>query len=1123
MSPADDGAGDVDPERVARLIAADAALVAERDAAGGDDPAAGLGWEAACLAVLDRAGPAPPPGREDAPPPESIDRYRVVRELGRGGFGVVYLAHDPEMGREVALKVPLPWLAHSPEVRRRFTREALAVAGLDHPNIVPVHDARTVGPVAFIVSTYCPGPSLAAWLRARAEPVPSRVAARLVAGLARGIDHAHGRGIVHRDLKPANVMLQPGGPVESAGMTPRVTDFGLARVADEAALDATRAGLVIGSAPYMAPEQAAGAGDLGPAVDVYALGVTLYEMLVGRPPFVGRSQAEVLHQVIHGELVAPQLLRREVPRDLQTICLHALRRNAKARYATAAALADDLGRFLAGEPIVARPPSGPERAWRWAARHPVAATLLGSAALLAGLVNLGMGWANARLRDANDQLRREVERADRHAVEVDRHLHAARLNLARQAIEAGQDERAQAILADAAAEAGPHRRDFAWTYLWNQSRRHMAVWGHHDAKIRVLALSPDGATLATADASGRVHLWDVATQSLRARLGDSAGPVDAIAFSPDGSLLIVAEAPVPGRRPVAGLTARDARTGRVAARADLDGTARVIGLDFADGGRAVVVGVADPDDVPGVAAWTLPTPGGRLARRFAIPECHAAVAPDGGSLWTSEVGGRVCRRDIRTGGVVEVRADDLSGPGAVAVSPDGRWLVAATLPARVLAWDLAAGAGAGPRVLVDLAVRPDELTFGPDSRALLVVTGGFEVRLVDVDGSGNRTILAFDESRGGRLHYRFTPDGRHLVSCGNIQPGGVQPVAVLDAATGRPERTFPGRIYFGAAIPDASGRGVFLASDFEVASWRPFDSPAEPIFEFADHRDEVWSLAFAPDGGGVVSGGNDERVRFWDPATGAGSHAVHGHPATVAALAWHPRGRSVASAALEATDNLTLWDPRTKLPIATLVGHTAQVRALAYSPDGAVLASTGTDGTIRLWDGATGVPLGQLAGHDDTARGLAFARDGRHLASVGNDRTLRLWDWAGGRTVAVLPGRHQMSAVAYSPDGATLATADEGGAVQIRDAASGEARRVLQADDREVRALAYSPDGATLAAAGMSRAIRLWDPVTGQLLAELPARATGQVNALAFSPDGMTLGAADHGGRVLLYRAAPPR
>jgi serine/threonine protein kinase len=347
--------------------------------------------------------------------PVTVPGYQVIREVGRGGMGVVYLARELELGRFVALKM-LPGSARvGAEAVDRFRQEALAVARLSHPGTVQIYQVGEVPspsgePRPYLAMEYCPGGTLQE--RLGGKPLPPREAARVVEALARTMHAVHGARVVHQDLKPGNVLLAnpPVGArsvsegfgcalavAAGSDLMPKIADFGLAKRLD--CPDSTLSGLVLGTPSYMAPEQAEGrTREVGPLADVWALGAILYECLTGRPPFLGASALETLQQVSRHDPAAPLGLNPACPRDLETIALKCLQKAPARRYASAEALADDLARFRAGRPILARPAGRRERLARWAVRRPcqTARGVLALVGLAAVLITLLLHGAEQR-------------------------------------------------------------------------------------------------------------------------------------------------------------------------------------------------------------------------------------------------------------------------------------------------------------------------------------------------------------------------------------------------------------------------------------------------------------------------------------------------------------------------------------------------------------------------------------------------------------------------------------------------------------------------------------------------------------------------------------------------------
>jgi tetratricopeptide (TPR) repeat protein len=366
------------------------------------------------LTDADTPGPATPAGgpeRADLPAPPG---YEILQELGRGGMGVVYKAWQRSLHRPVALKMILAGAHAGPNELARFRTEAEAAARLQHPHIVQIHDIGQHEGRPFLALEYVDGGSLARTLDG--TPWPAARTLPLVETLARAIGHAHRQGVVHRDLKPGNVLLTKEGQ-------PKVTDFGLAKLLVGGGDPLTRTGAVLGTPSYIAPEQAEGkTQEVGPAADVYALGAILYELLTGRPPFKAATPLETVRQVVSVEPVSPRRLQPGVPRDLETICLKCLRKEPARRYVAAEDLAEDLRRFQANKPILARPVGTLERGWKWARRHPAAAALQALLVLLLVGGSASAWWYADRERARAERERAQVnqERALRQEAEGQR-------------------------------------------------------------------------------------------------------------------------------------------------------------------------------------------------------------------------------------------------------------------------------------------------------------------------------------------------------------------------------------------------------------------------------------------------------------------------------------------------------------------------------------------------------------------------------------------------------------------------------------------------------------------------------------------------------------------------------
>jgi WD40 repeat protein len=1034
-----------------------------------------------CLELLERCWP-----RRAAPPQplERVGRFGLVRELGRGGFGIVYLADDPLLGRQVAVKVPHPEVLLSPQLRSRFVGEARAAARLEHPNLVPVYEAGEEGLLCYLVSAFCPGVTLRRWLDDRAAPVACRDAAALVAALAGGVAYMHSRGVCHRDIKPTNVLLpaSAGGAADLAA--PRLTDFGLAKVAEDGT-ERTRTGQLLGTPQYMAPEQIEGrVQDVGPASDVYALGVLLYELLTGQPPCRGRTDTDTMRRIAAEEPTPPRRLRRDVPRDLEAVCLKCLEKQPVRRYPSAQALAEDLRRFLAGQPTRAKPLTAWKRVGRWVRRRPgVAAALLLICAAAPALLAGGYWLRGPEPDPAPGPVGPAPTPVPKVDLKTRQIAHALQVAKIAERWNRGEVATLWTLLNE--LRPGPGEEDlrgFAWHYLYERGRsvRLLPEQKHH---VFAVAFASDGRSWISADIGCTVRRWEAATDRPLAALkvhADSLGGMGA--FTAGGGRLVKAaghQAPRSYRLFLWDAGSPAPRWGPIAAHAEVP----VVSPD----GRTVAYVNHQGD--PASALYEI-------------------------RLWDTAAG---TDRVLRPAAAVY--------PGALAFSSDGTALaIPLSLPTPdgkrrfpVEVWDVATGQRRWQSATLPSDVAA--LAFSPDGKTLATCCWDHVVHFLVAD-SGKE--LGWFRAGDPVERLVFSGDGTLLAVATHSHPAGdaTKPgaVSLWEMPAGKklaPELPLQGKVLTLAFAPD--GRSLVVA-DFSrhLYRWEPFVRPAFTVLP-AHKPLEAWAVAFSPDGQTLATAGDFGQLRLWDADTAKEKARLPGHGALVRCLAYSADGRRLASGGYD--KKVKLWDATGQLvAICPAEDH---VLAVAFSPTEKLLASAGGDKVVRLWDAEDGRPQGVLTEHTDAVFAVAFSPDGKLLASGASDRTIRLWDVAGRSVVRVLTTPAPVRALVFTPDGKTLVAGGYEGELKFWHVETGEVRVVAHAHaPKEVRKIVLSPDGKTLASAGMDRCVRLTCAATGceQLcFADLPHTPSG----LAFSPDGRRLAVALHDGTVRIWDARP--
>lgn len=971
--------------------------------------------------------------------------YELIEEIARGGMGVVFKARQLSLNRVVAVKMVLHGRFSGDELAKRFQTEAQAAASLHHPNIVPIYEVGEHDGQQYFSMEYIEGKNLADLVREK--PLGAKRAAAYLKTVAEAVHYAHQQGVLHRDLKPSNLLLDIFDQ-------PRITDFGLAKVLNSDT-DLTTTGQVLGSPGHMPPEQAAGRfASAGPQADVYSLGAILYHLITGRPPFQGETVSEILLQVQEAEPVAPQRLNPSLPSDLQTICLKCLQKEPARRYNTAWELAQDLGRFLADEPIQARAVGRPERLALWCRRRPILAALSGGliAAVLLGIAGVLWQWQRAEQHArAELHLRRAAEES---AWTIKLNLYAADVNLASEAIQGGDYGLARRTLAALKPNPGePDLRGFEWRYLWNLCQGdELAALTGHEWIVTCAAFSPDGKFIVTGSADRTVKVWDAQKLQPITTLSAATGSVWSVMFSPDNQYLVTS-----GR---GGTHLWDTKTWRRIAT--FPGQVAVM----ANTGSVMAVSESSAFDwrttAGQVSLWNFRT-GERLAT-LSKPGHALAFSPDGRMLATAANPSGIQLWNIPSG-VLAQTLPTSNSVRTVAFSPDGNHLATTSATKEAVVSSLRGVEP--PRILKGHFLTVWSAIYSPDGATILTTSSDQTVRLWDANtlepkailrghdhevwcaafspggkrivtgGKDQKVMLWSGEPRVQRdlLPHRnamrplFSTDGKHLVTLAGIgAPSTLWNIRSRALVAKIPGRPAIGLSSDGSQVVRWSTNGTSLErwsattqSNFAVAL-EDIQRCAGPIHRQGFSPD--WKIFYAIDATGFV--------RFWNADTGKLIDSFQGPLPPIRSTALEPRTSLFALGAdKERTVRLyQIGRSREK----QLAGHRDAVSGLAFSRDGTMLASGSLDGTIRLWDPQTGGCLATFPGHMEETSDVAFSPDGRTLASVNLRNSIKFWHVPTGRQLMFLEFPHAGDVMEFSPDGRFLAVNTDENSVRILEA-----------------------------------------------------------------------------------------
>ncbi len=1038
-----------------------------------------------------------------------LGRYRLMEVIGRGGMGVVYRALQEDLGREVAIKLLLGGEFAGGDRVERLRAEALVLGRLSHPGIVAIHEVGFVQGQVYLCMEWVRGGTLRELMAG--GPLQCRRAAEIVRGIASAIQHAHEAGVWHRDLKPGNVLLDEGGRV-------RITDFGLAKLADGPS-GLTVSGQVLGTPGYMAPEQADGrVSAIGPWTDIHAMGAILYQLLSGRVPFEGETLGEVMRRTLAGELMPVSRWNPRVPADLETICLKCLATEPASRYRTAAELEVDLENFLGQRPIQARRVGWMGRLGRWGLRHPA---LMVMGLLVVGLTLVSLVTVSVFWRRAESAARR----AEAGEIQMRRALNRLKWERINEGFVGGRPQRALAGLAEL-LRADPEDRMAAerawWALTWENHPLMERRLESHGAPVVGVAFTPGSDRVLSASADGRVWIrdpWDLESTPMKLEVG--AGLV-AVRMALKGErILTVGEE---GRVQVWGGDGRQLRS--------WEHPGAVVTAEFSPDGSRVVTGCADG----WMRIWRVAEEGEPVAVRHGEQVLVTAFDASGSRVVTGGRDGMARVWDAATGRPLSPLLGHGQRVSAVAFTPDAGQLVTGSWDGRVRLWNLRTGAvereteGDGAWINgVTMDSTGGRVWFGTEGGAVFRWTRAGEAGVERVTRHSQRVTS---------MGWVTGEDGAEVVLSAGLDGS----VRLWEEAEGV-ARGYPSRHRAGVGCAAFSGDGRWYVVGEEsgsVSVWSALPGRANGmVLKHADLQGGVWS----GDGARIMTHGEDRRVRVWQTSTGLPVGTGWEYPGRLVAAAFSRDGRQVLGMGRDGSARLwsveeglereleprhgrglwtgtfsedstlavtvswdgsaRLWDVETGRMRFGPWNHEDSLSAVAFAPGLDRVLTGSRSGEVRMWSTRDGGLLGEWKAHESAVMGIGFHRGGDRVVTTSTDRTARLWDVSGvewGRELGTLRHEGEVMDVAFSADGVWMATGSKDGTAQVWEVRTGRPRGERWIHPGGVESVDFRGDGKGLMTACGDGRVRMWDVGSGMLVGVMEAGAGERGYQARFGP-----------------------